>query len=367
MRQLAVNTARYIMVFMTDASDHITGKAGLTLTITASKAGGAFAAITPTVADLGSGWYSLYLTAAHTNTLGDFALHVTAALADPTDIAAEVVTEVEDKVWDEVLTGATHNVPTSAGRRLRTLGAVSITDGTASAGTVNSITLEAGSSATNNIYNQNLIAIVAGMGVGQCRLIAEYNGSTLKAIVDRNWDITPNATSEYMMVAFSGILLTGNGLATGGGASTITLAATESSVDDIYVGSMVVLTTGSGPGQARLITAYNGTSKIATVSPAWTTQPDATTVYKIIPVGRSIINTLESTATAEITTALLAMAYEDSETFQTFLRLMRAGMAGVTTGHPTTPLFKSKDGTKTRITATLDADGNRSAVSVDGS
>lgn len=87
---LKQSTARNLLVFMTDSSDRVTGKTGLTLTITASKDGGAFAGIAPTVTERGSGWYSVALTAGNTDTLGDLALHVTAAGADPTDVREQV-------------------------------------------------------------------------------------------------------------------------------------------------------------------------------------------------------------------------------------------------------------------------------------
>ena len=87
---LKQSTARNLMVLMTDSTDHITGATGLTLTITASKDGAAFASITPTVTERGDGWYSLALTTAHTDTLGDFVVHVTASGADPTDVREEV-------------------------------------------------------------------------------------------------------------------------------------------------------------------------------------------------------------------------------------------------------------------------------------
>lgn len=87
MRLLKQSTTYNLTVFMTDSADHVAGKTGLTLTITASKDGAAFASITPTVTELSSGWYKLALTTSHTDTLGDFALHVTATGADPTDVA----------------------------------------------------------------------------------------------------------------------------------------------------------------------------------------------------------------------------------------------------------------------------------------
>src|SRR5678816_971972 len=91
MFQIDQSTAYHKMVLMVDSTDHVTGKASLTLTITASKAGGAFASITPTVTDRGSGWYDLALTSSHTDTLGDLALHITGTAADPTDVVGQVV------------------------------------------------------------------------------------------------------------------------------------------------------------------------------------------------------------------------------------------------------------------------------------
>lgn len=91
MRVLKQSTARNILVFMTDSSDHITGKTGLTLTITASKAGAAFASISPVVTERTSGWYQIALTTSHTDTLGDFALHITGSSADAADIMMQIV------------------------------------------------------------------------------------------------------------------------------------------------------------------------------------------------------------------------------------------------------------------------------------
>ena len=91
---LKLSTARNRMVLLVGSADHITGLAGATLTITASKNGAAFASISPTVTDRGSGWYNLALTTSHTDTLGDLALHITAASADPTDVVDEVTSDL---------------------------------------------------------------------------------------------------------------------------------------------------------------------------------------------------------------------------------------------------------------------------------
>jgi hypothetical protein len=95
------STARNRMVFMTDETDHVSGLPGLTLTITASKNGAAFASISPTVTDRGDGWYNLAYTTSHSDTLGDLALHITATGADPLDLLDEVVVKLPGEAADE--------------------------------------------------------------------------------------------------------------------------------------------------------------------------------------------------------------------------------------------------------------------------
>lgn len=84
------DAARNIAIRMLDSTDHVTGKTGLTLTMTASKNGAAFASITPTVTERTSGWYQIALTSSETNTAGDLALQITSAGADPLEIVYEV-------------------------------------------------------------------------------------------------------------------------------------------------------------------------------------------------------------------------------------------------------------------------------------
>jgi hypothetical protein len=266
-------------------------------------------------------------------------------------------------MWDEVLTAATHNIATSAARRIREMAGISIYAGTATAGTANSITLDAGASATNNLYNENLIALInGGTGSGQVRLIAEYDGTTKVAIVDREWDIIPDATSEFQIIGFSGILLTGHGAASAGTADTITLSTASLTTNDAYKGSMLVITSGTGAGQARLITGYTAATYVANVSPDWTTNPDNTSVYKIIPVGRSIADSMSTTATDEIFTSLV----ESTITVKDALMIMLAEAAGASTGGGTsTTLFYSPNSTTARITATTSSLGNRSSMTFD--
>lgn len=72
-----------------------------------------------------------------------------------------------------------------------------------------------------------------------------------------------------------------SGTAAAGAAATITLAAGASAVDQAYRPLRIRLTGGTGSGQTRVITNYVGATKVATVTPVWTTPPDITSTYSI--------------------------------------------------------------------------------------
>jgi hypothetical protein len=114
MRKAKQSTAKNVMVLMVGAADHITGIAGLTLTITASKDGAAFASIAPVVTDRGSGWYAIALTSSHTDTTGDLALHITGAAADPADIVLLVEAGATDADVSSRLATTGYTAPDNA-------------------------------------------------------------------------------------------------------------------------------------------------------------------------------------------------------------------------------------------------------------
>ena len=69
------------------------------------------------------------------------------------------------------------------------------------------------------------------------------------------------------------------GTAQSGTSNTIVLGTNASNTNSLYVGVMLHLVSGTGAGQYRTISGYNGGNKTATVSTPWTTPPDATTRY----------------------------------------------------------------------------------------
>lgn len=207
-------------------------------------------------------------------------------------------TQLVDDIWDELLTGSSHNIATSAGRRLRDIASNVIITGT-SPGTGNTsirIELDGDASSTNGSYDPAIIIISDGTGAGQSRQIFEYDGDNKYAYINRDWKTIPDATSKYVIIGHSGDTHVNEGLATGGGETTITLNDLASSVNNTYIGQTVFLCAGTGQDQSRHVTAYDGTTKIATVDRAWNTNPVGNaTVYAILPNTdiESIINDID--------------------------------------------------------------------------
>ena len=230
---------------------------------------------------------------------------IRSALGVDGDKTAAVSAQLVGDVWDEILTGATHNIPTSAGRRVREIGAFAIHSGTAQAGNSMSITLAATASpsdaAYHGIFNRNLIVITDNTGVGQTRTIVDYNAITKIVIVDRDWRISPDATTEYQITPDDTPLTVDHGVARGGTNRTITIRTYAASDDDAYLCNIVAIIAGTGRGQARLVDSYDGTNKIVTIcGDDWVVIPDTTSVYAMMPYGVACASCMGDTALAQI-------------------------------------------------------------------
>ncbi len=278
----------------------------------------------------------------------------------PNEEANNTKTTTEDAVFDPPITAATHNVATSLGRRIRTLATNAIRDDTAQGpGTGNNqIQFDSGASAVDGAYDPAAVVIIGGTGIGQTRNILQYDGATVTATVDRNWKINPDSTSEFVIFGDAGREHVNEGLAQAGASSTITLNALASSNDDAYNDQTIFLRSGTGEDQARIVMDYDGTTKIATVDRAWDVNPDSTTGYVMSPL--SLVNL------AAITAAILAAGDIDGFTQEEAMKLILAVAVGKLSGAATvTNTIRSAADDADRVVATVDADGNRTAVVLD--
>ena len=141
----------------------------------------------------------------NTVTNGDIVIRGVGKLTD-NSVGANVLDEdllnpdnISDNVWDEVLTGATHNIPASAGRRLRQLGDVvssSVNDVTAS-------NLKFITNLTNtypDFYKDQLIRFTTGNLAGHVRVIAVYDEVTKEITVEEPMVDIPANGDEFDII-----------------------------------------------------------------------------------------------------------------------------------------------------------------------
>lgn len=130
---------------------------------------------------------------------------------------------------------------------------------------------------------------------------ATFSNGTINEISTDGNSITIVDNSNY--VAYSDLAQTG-------AAGSITLASTESNWNDFFNGAEIEIIAGTGIGQHRVITDYDGSTKVATVGVNWVTPPDGTSVYVIGEVGNiksyfSDYRLLEITLPDNTTTTLI--------------------------------------------------------------
>lgn len=179
---LKQSTARNRMVLMVDSADHVSGKTGLTLTITASKDGAAFASISPTVTERSDGWYSLALTTSHTDTLGDLAFHITSSGADPTDFDDQVVADLPGASVASVTGNVGGNVTGSVGSVVGAVGSVTGNVGGNVTGSVGSVTGSVGGNVVGTVAS--VVGNVGGNVTGSVGSLATQAKADVNAEVD---------------------------------------------------------------------------------------------------------------------------------------------------------------------------------------
>jgi hypothetical protein len=254
-KQSTTYTRTFLMVL---TSDHLTGATGKSPTVNLSKAGGAFGAAAGTVSEIANGWYKIALTTVDTGTLGDLTFDCTAAACDNTDFADQITADVDQTGDSYARLGAPAGASISAD--IAEIEVETDAIGTSTSGL------------TFTVANQVDVNVKDWAGTA----VAATNLAGVP-VVDPSYVLRRNTAQA-------------------GAASTITLDAGANATDNYYRGSKIALISATGAGQARIITGYVGATKVATVSPAWITNPDVTTVFEILPIGSVNVEAWESVA-----------------------------------------------------------------------
>lgn len=332
---------------MVDSSDHVSGKTGLTLTITASKDGAAFGSISPSVTDLGSGWYKLALTTSHTDTLGDLAIHITSTGADPTDLVDEVV------VWDPATAWLS---PTVAGRTLDV----------SAGGEAGVDWANIGSPTTSNALTGTTIATTQKVDVETIKTNPVVNGGTVTFPTTATLASTTNITAGTITTATN--VTTVNGLAAGviTATSIASNALTAAKIATDAIGAAQLATDAVTEIQSGLATA----SALSTVAGYIDTEV-ATIVSGVaaLQVGVTVTTNNDKTGYRLSATGVDDIhdeVVEGSTTLRQGARLWNSAAAGKLSGAATTTVnIRDLADTKNRVSATVDSSGNRSAVTTD--
>ena len=363
MRLLKQSTAANIMVLLVSSTDHVVGVTGATLTITASKDGAAFASISPTVTERGNGWYNMALTTAHTDTLGDLALHISATGADPADILCSIVAGALDADVSSRL------APTTAGRTLDVTA-------TGAAGidwaNVENPTTAVNLSATNIDVDQVVASVTAGVTVTTNN---DKTGYALSAVaIDAIWD---EALSGHTTAGTAGKALTDAGAVSDPWAITVPGAYGAGSAGYV-LGTNLNATVGSRATQTS-VDAVSGfvDTEVAAIKAKTDNLPASFPTnfpnLLINSSGHLSRVTLVDTTTANtdmINAATIAASVwvkvaEGSYTVLDLLKIISAVSAGKLSGEPGSPVFRNITDTKNRVTGTVDGSGNRTAVTYD--
>lgn len=153
-----------------------------------------------------------------------------------------------------------------------------------------------------NIGSKSTVNDLSGTDIQEAGTVVDKSGYNLgpaglgPANADTIWDtgMTDQQVDGSIALAVSAL---DAGTAQAGAATTITLdAGSASTTADLYNGTMISLIHGTGAGQARIITDYTATTRIATVEPAWIINPDSTTKYNIRGWGNTDLRTATQTS-----------------------------------------------------------------------
>ena len=142
------------------------------------------------------------------------------------------------------------------------------------------------------------------------------------------------------------------------GASTFITNLTETT-DDFYVDQTIIFTGGALEGQARIITGYNGTTKAITVEEPFSFAPANTDDFDITAQHVHPIS--------QIAAGVGSRTVEATYTADEILKIMASALAGKVSGAGSgIETFLGLDNATSRIVSTVDTQGNRTAVTVDG-
>lgn len=274
-----------------------------------------------------------------------------------------------------------------------------IRSGTAQGGGASTITLDAGASATNNLYNNATVFIRSGTGVGQTNIIASYVGATKVATMANAWATAPDNTSVFTVFAGGPSIASVSGTVSANvtqwngtnvaspnvaGVPLVDVGYTKGTVSAGAAGSVGIdwgqvvnktttnALTGTTISTSQVVASVSGAVGSVTGSVGGNVTGSVGSVAGNVSgsVGSVVAAvTVGAYSAGQDPFSLVWNATDGLETGVTTLQGLRytaSASAGVLSGATTTTVAIQAIGNAAtnRITATVDANGNRSAVAL---
>lgn len=180
-----------------------------------------------------------------------------------------------------------HGIVINGGGATNQTGIINVLSGnTCVSNTINGIRL---AGAVGNQVTANIL--VLNIQEGLLLTLSSSGNNILGNLISQNGQTGDNLAANIQIDTVSNRnLVSGNkisksvkyfyGTATSGTGTSVTLPASGSGLDSFYVGETVWIVGGTGASQSEVITAYNGTTKVATVA-SFAPAPDATSIIEI--------------------------------------------------------------------------------------
>ncbi len=183
-------------------------------------------------------------------------------------------------------------------------------------------------------------------------------------IADGVWDeayaghTTAGTFGKLMDILRKANYVTEGSVAAGGTPTTTSFRTNLTAANDTYDNQTLLFISGALAGESVPILTYAQTNGLITTQNDMTVAPTVADEFVILPDHVHSV--------AEIADGVHDEAVEGSETLRQAVRLIRAALVGKLSGAATTTVtIRDAADSKARITATVDEDGNRSAVTTD--
>lgn len=214
--------------------------------------------------------------------------------------------------------------------------------GTADSGTTTTL-VDAARTEADDFWNDMLLVIIAGTNVGQARRISDFVAATDTITVDAAFNAAIDNTSEYSIIL--------DRQAAGGGG------------DATLANQTAIMGTGFDTATDSLVKLHDDHLTHITAAPSTHAAADVWTVGT-----RALTDKAGFSLSAAGIDSIIDEVVEGTLTLRQAVRLFLSALAGKSAGGGTTTItFRDKADSKNRISATVDADGNRTAITLDGS